>query len=88
MTGTAVRALVAAEWQQTLNREWRFSRAKLGAWMLLLQLGFGALAFWRLQPAAAGVGLGGAAALTGLQAAGWSFLAAFLSGRNKLYGGR
>ncbi|HWI63972.1 MAG TPA: hypothetical protein VNT75_19220, partial [Symbiobacteriaceae bacterium] len=47
-----------------------------------------ALAFWRLQPAAAGVGLGGAAALTGLQAAGWSFLAAFLSGRNKLYGGR
>lgn len=88
MTAIAIRALLAADWRTTWNREWRFSQAKAGLWIMLLQAGFGATALWRLRPAAAGVTLASAAVLILLQAGTWSFFMAFLTGRNQLFGTR
>lgn len=83
-----IRALTAAQWRQDWNRQWRFSPAKAGLWLVLLQLGFGALALWRLRPAAAGMTLAGAAVLMAAQSGSWSFMMAFLTGRTQLFGSR
>jgi len=88
LTTIAVGALLAAGWRTQWNRAWRFSQAKAGLWLLLLQLGIGATALWRLRPAAAGTTLASAAVLIVLQAGGWAFFMAFLSGRNQLFGMR
>lgn len=82
-----MRALVRAAWQESFNSSWRFSPAKRGLWMTLVQVGMAALVIWRLsgQPAVADVSpvlLFGA-----LQSLLFAFISLFLRGRTKLYAG-
>ncbi|HEY3366186.1 MAG TPA: hypothetical protein VGK74_14125 [Symbiobacteriaceae bacterium] len=93
MSGTAVRALVAAAWRENWNRRWRFSPYKAGFWLLLVQVALTVGAVARMGGAArltAGPGAAPGAAFLAmvLQGGVWSFMLVFLSGRGQLYGAR
>jgi len=87
MSGTELRALLRASWQDQVNRSWRFSRAKSGLWLLLVQIGTAGLIIWRMgggPPAQEPLGL---ILLGGAQAVLFAFATLFLQGRNRLYEG-
>lgn len=82
---SATRALVLAEWQHRWNREWRFSKVKLGLVRVVLQLSLAALILWRLEAAAFTATPVTAVLLVLLQQGLGGLMGGFLNGRETLY---